>query len=103
MSASSRSIAHSLSAILVFGLLSALQAVPLTGQQRSDLETLLSGLELRSIGPATMGGRIADLAIDESDPATFYVGAATGGLWKTTNHGASFEPVFEDQPTSSVT
>jgi photosystem II stability/assembly factor-like uncharacterized protein len=71
-------------------------------QEGSPFEVFLKGLEFRSIGPATMGGRVADIAVEETDPATFYVGMATGGLWKTTNHGASFEPVFDDQPTSSV-
>ena len=46
-----------------------------------------AGLTFRNIGPASMGGRIDDLAVLESNPAVFYVGAATGGLWKTTNNG----------------
>ncbi len=71
-------------------------------QEGSAFEVFLKGLEFRSIGPATMGGRVADIAVDEANPSTFYVGTATGGLWKTTNHGASFEPVFDDQPTSSI-
>ncbi|UCC84265.1 MAG: glycosyl hydrolase [Gemmatimonadota bacterium] len=75
---------------------------PAGAQENSPFEVFLKGLEFRSIGPAAMGGRVADLAVDESDPSTFYVGVATGGLWKTTNHGASFEPLFDDQPTSSI-
>jgi photosystem II stability/assembly factor-like uncharacterized protein len=49
-----------------------------------------------------MGGRIADLAVVESKPQVFYVGAATGGLWKTVNHGTTWEPLFDGQPTSSI-
>jgi hypothetical protein len=71
-------------------------------QDSSPFELFLKGLEFRSIGPAAMGGRVADFAVDEADPSTFYVGTATGGLWKTTNHGASFEPLFDDQPTGSI-
>jgi photosystem II stability/assembly factor-like uncharacterized protein len=71
-------------------------------QSDDPLMSLLERVELREIGPAIMGGRITDLAVDESDPATFYVGFATGGLWKTTSDGASWEPVFDDQPTSSI-
>src|SRR5215207_5486749 len=56
-----------------------------------------SGLSFRNIGPATMGGRIDDLAVLESNPAVFYVGAATGGLWKTTNMGQTWEVLFDDQ------
>jgi photosystem II stability/assembly factor-like uncharacterized protein len=59
-------------------------------------------LEWRNIGPAIMGGRVSDLAVVESSPAIFYVGTATGGLWKTTNNGTTWETVFDDQPTSSV-
>ncbi len=62
----------------------------------------LKGLELRNIGPAIMGGRIDDFAVVESRPSTFYVGAASGGLWKTENNGTTFEPVFDDQETSSI-
>jgi photosystem II stability/assembly factor-like uncharacterized protein len=63
---------------------------------------VLEGLELREIGPAIMGGRISDLAVDESDPARFFVGTATGGVWKTINHGQSWDPVFDEQSTSSI-
>lgn len=63
---------------------------------------LLGALEWREIGPAIMGGRVADLAVVESNPAIFYVATATGGLWRTTNHGTSWEPLFDDQPTSSL-
>src|SRR5215204_3396160 len=55
------------------------------------------GLKFRNIGPATMGGRIDDLAVLESNPAVFYVAAATGGLWKTTNNGTTWEVLFDDQ------
>ena len=48
-----------------------------------------------------MGGRIADLAVVDSKPQIFYVGTAGGGLWKTENHGASWVPLFDDQPTAS--
>jgi photosystem II stability/assembly factor-like uncharacterized protein len=54
------------------------------------------GLQFRNIGPATMGGRIDDLAVLESNPAVFYVGTATGGLWKTINNGTTWEVLFDD-------
>lgn len=63
---------------------------------------LLEGLSWRTIGPAVMGGRVSDLAVVEKNPAIFLVGTATGGLWKTTSNGATWEPVFDDQPTSSI-
>ena len=54
------------------------------------------GLKFRNIGPATMGGRIDDVAVLESNPAVFYVGAATGGLWKTVNNGTTWTVHFDD-------
>jgi photosystem II stability/assembly factor-like uncharacterized protein len=57
---------------------------------------LFAGLSFRNIGPATMGGRVDDLAVLESNPAVFYVGTATGGLWKTTNMGITWEVLFDD-------
>ncbi len=66
------------------------------------VEAAVANLEWRNIGPTIMGGRVSDLAVVEGDPATFYVGTATGGVWKTVNHGTTFEPVFDDQPTQSV-
>jgi photosystem II stability/assembly factor-like uncharacterized protein len=54
-------------------------------------------LHFRSIGPATMSGRVSDLAIYEANPAIWYVGTAHGGVWKTTSNGALFTPLFQDQ------
>lgn len=62
----------------------------------------LAALRLRSIGPATMSGRIVDIAVVESDPYVFYAASATGGVWKTTNNGVTFTPVFEREATHSV-
>jgi len=59
-------------------------------------------MHYREIGPALMGGRVSDLAVVESRPQTFFLGTATGGLWKTENHGTSWTPLFDDQPTSSI-
>ncbi|MDH4066203.1 MAG: glycosyl hydrolase, partial [Acidobacteriota bacterium] len=56
----------------------------------------LAGLTFRNIGPSVMGGRIDDFAVLESNPAVFYVGAATGGLWRTTNNGTTWEVLFDD-------
>lgn len=70
--------------------------------QQPDLGAVASSLEWREIGPAVMGGRITDLAVNEHNPSHFFVGTATGGLWKTTSNGQDWEPVFDDQPTSSI-
>lgn len=60
------------------------------------------GLALRGIGPALMGGRIADIAVHPEDPATWYLAVGSGGVWKTTNAGTSWTPVFDDQPSYSI-
>ncbi|MFM8559515.1 MAG: WD40/YVTN/BNR-like repeat-containing protein, partial [bacterium] len=62
----------------------------------------LSALKFRSIGPAVNSGRISDLAVDPRDPSVWYVAAAYGGVWKTTNAGTTFEPIFDAQGTSSI-
>lgn len=69
-------------------------AVPVAEQFKS--------LHFRSIGPATMSGRIADLAVYEANPAIYYVGTAHGGVWKTTNNGTTFIPQFQDQGLISI-
>ena len=59
--------------------------------------TTFKGLEFRSIGPAFMSGRIADIAIDPADQSTWYVGVGSGGVWKTRNRGTTWEPLFDDE------
>lgn len=59
-------------------------------------------LFFRNIGPATPSGRVDDLAVLESNPAVFYVAAATSGVWKTENMGTTFTPVFDHEGTASV-
>jgi photosystem II stability/assembly factor-like uncharacterized protein len=86
------------------GLLSAFAAAMTSGisAQSSAVETAISHLQYRSIGPANMGGRIADIAVVESKPQVFYIGAATGGVWKTENHGTSWTPLFDNESTGSI-
>ena len=70
---------------------------------QSDFTTttaLFGDLQARQIGPATMSGRVSCLAVPDDDPATVYIGTGGGGLWKTTNSGATLLPVFDDYPQS---
>jgi len=60
------------------------------------------GLEMRNIGPALMSGRIADIAIHPKNPHIWYVGVGSGGVWKTTNSGTTWTPVFDDQSSYSI-
>ena len=59
-------------------------------------------MELRSIGPAYMSGRIADIAIDQNNPSTWYTAVGSGGVWKTTNAGTTWEPIFDKQAVYST-
>src|SRR4051812_23005903 len=59
-------------------------------------------LHFRPIGPASMSGRIADLAVYEPNPAIYYVATAHGGVWKTTNGGTTFEAQFQDVSFMSI-
>src|SRR4051794_30470228 len=68
--------------------------------QSSD--PLLASFRFRSIGPASMGGRIDDIAVSESDPSVIYVGYAVGGVFKSDNNGTTFRPVFETYGTASI-
>ena len=49
-----------------------------------------------------MSGRVIDLAVVNMDPSVFYVASATGGVWKTTDNGVRFTPVFQNEATHSV-
>jgi photosystem II stability/assembly factor-like uncharacterized protein len=62
----------------------------------------LKAMKARSIGPAVMGGRVADIALDPKDPYTFYVALGTGGLMKTGDNGATFQGVFEKEAVAAV-
>jgi photosystem II stability/assembly factor-like uncharacterized protein len=61
-----------------------------------------SGLALREIGPAMTSGRIADIAVDPTDTRVWYVAVASGGVWKTTNAGITWAPLFDSQGSYSI-
>ena len=61
-----------------------------------------NGLRLRSIGPAFTSGRISALAVEPNNPSRYYVAAASGGVWKTTNSGITWTPVFDSQGSYSI-
>lgn len=58
---------------------------------------LFDNLKFRNIGPAFMSGRISDLAIDPTNENVWYVAASSGGVWKTTNSGTTFKPLFDKE------
>lgn len=70
--------------------------------QAAPVADEFGSLHFRSIGPASMSGRITDLAVYEPDPAIYYVGTAHGGVWKTTSGGAMYDPQLQDMGPMSV-
>jgi photosystem II stability/assembly factor-like uncharacterized protein len=61
-----------------------------------------SGLALRGIGPAMTSGRVVDIAVDPRDARTWYLAVGSGGVWKTTNAGTTFTPIFDSEASYSI-
>jgi photosystem II stability/assembly factor-like uncharacterized protein len=100
--ASARIIARAFVLLTFVSLLFIWNPTGHTQNGNSSAPSPFDKLRFREIGPATPSGRIDDFAVLESNPAVFYVATATGGLWKTTNNGTTFETVFDNETTSSI-
>ena len=84
--------------LLMIAAATALALTAVSGQTEPGLDAqTLAGIELRSLGPALATGRVQDVEIDPKNPSVWYVATAFGGLWKTTNRGITFAPIFDDQ------
>ena len=75
---------------------------PPTPHPNQSTDPLLRSFAFRSIGPANMMGRVDDIQAAELDPMTMYIGFATGGLWKSTDGGNYWKPLWENQENASV-
>jgi photosystem II stability/assembly factor-like uncharacterized protein len=95
--------AHLLLCFLLAGSLGA-SASPAAAQgSEASLEaSLVANLEWRNIGPVGAGGRITDIAVLGDFPFRMYIGAATGGLWKSDNNGVTWDPIFDDEGSGGV-
>jgi len=87
------------SLVLVLLTLSAAAEVTAPAEKEADP---FGQLEWRNVGPVNMTGRVADVEGVPGDPNVVWVGSASGGVWKSTNGGLSFKPVFDDQPVASI-
>jgi photosystem II stability/assembly factor-like uncharacterized protein len=87
--------------ILLFVFFAFFQYLALFGQKQVDL-SMFSNMKPRSIGPAGMSGRITSVDALASDPNTIILGSASGGIWKTTNGGSTWLPIFDEQPTLNI-
>lgn len=86
--------------------LAALLVVPISpalAQLTTPLDsTTLAAFQWRSVGPANMSGRVTDVEGIPSPSKTFFFAAAAGGVWKTTNNGVTFRPLFQDERVISM-
>src|SRR5438045_975993 len=77
-------------------------AAPAVPPVNASSDPLLRGFEFRPIGPATMMGRVDDIAGAEKDPMNVWMGFATGGLWKSTDGGNHWKPMFDSHANNSI-
>ena len=92
-----------LSLLVCFTLTSQKKKKSTTGDTKSQLEELsISGLKFRNVGPAITSGRISDFAVNPDNPKEYYVATSSGGVWKTTNAGATYTPLFDSQGSYSI-
>ncbi|MDH4002708.1 MAG: hypothetical protein OEU52_15790, partial [Xanthomonadales bacterium] len=75
---------------------------PLDAADPKPITEAAQGLKLRSIGPALMGGRIADIEVHPQHGNTWYVAVGSGGVWKTENAGVTWTPIFDEQNSYSI-
>lgn len=81
--------------LLLLGIATAIAAQKIDTKQ-------LQGLKMRNIGPAGMSGRITAIDVNLSNPDVIYAGSASGGVWKSTGGGVSWEPIFDEQSTIAI-
>lgn len=95
-------IALGLSAVIALSAFAAKK----DGEEPKDKSKLnsgaLSAFKFRAVGPALTSGRVADIAINEKIAGTYYVAAASGGVWKTENWGTTYKPIFDKQGSYSI-
>ncbi len=71
-------------------------------KSKKTYESIVKGLKFRALGPALTSGRIIDIAVRADQPSEYYVAVASGGVWKTTNAGISYKPIFDQQDSYSI-
>lgn len=86
---------------LILSLAIALALLSVVTGQKVDM-SLFHGMRPRNVGPTGMSGRVTAIAVDPRNVEVFYVGTASGGLWKTTSGGVTFRPVFDNEVVASI-
>ena len=82
---------------IVTSVLLTLSVFTLHSQNKPIADSTLAGLKFRSIGPAFMSGRIADIAIHPENENLWYIAVGSGGVWRTENSGITWKPLFDKQ------
>ncbi|MFZ3340968.1 MAG: glycosyl hydrolase [Terriglobales bacterium] len=83
--------------------LTLLLTIPVPAQDVTFDSDVISGLPIRAIGPAVMGGRISDITgVRQGERLTIYIGSASGGVWRSRDGGTTFKPVFDKEPSLSI-
>ncbi|WP_026853626.1 WD40/YVTN/BNR-like repeat-containing protein [Geothrix fermentans] len=75
---------------------------PVSAKAAERAESPLADLPFRNLGPAVNSGRVGDIAVDPRKPDTWYVGVASGGVWKTVNAGTTWTPLFDKEGSFSI-
>jgi len=91
-----------LALVAALSLTTPVQAQSMAPGPIGEVAMEFDSLVFRSIGPATMSGRISDLAVYDANPAIYYVATAHGGLWRTESGGVTFEALFQDEGLISL-
>lgn len=74
----------------------------LTAQVQATESDLFEGMKARSIGPATMSGRVAAVDVVASNKSHMYIGTASGGVWKSVDAGTTWNPIFDKEDVASI-
>lgn len=83
--------------VILLSFVFSMHMIAQDNKEKSVIENALDGFKFRSIGPAFMSGRIADIAIDHNNENVWYVAVGSGGLWKTTNSGTTWTPLTDKE------
>src|SRR5260370_37183564 len=98
-----RKIIHCFAAVMMVFLATMICAEAAPAQEAKFDSDSISGLGARNIGSAAMSGRVAAIAaVKEDGRLTVYVGAASGGVWKSSNGGTTFKPAFDKESAQSI-
>jgi len=81
---------------------SAERATAIEHRHQMRQQSIFKEYPVRNVGPVVMSGRVTDIAVDPDQPRNFYVGFASGGVFKTTNSGNTMEPIFDHQGTLTI-